>query len=433
MKLRPFEIALVAIFGTLLILALLLLRTYTPAPDPNESQIGSLTIWGVLPADAFEALIREIGFTDPGFKNVNYRFIDSADFDNKFVNALADQEAPDLILIGHDRIAEHRSRLQTISYDSFPLRDYRTSYIDGAEIFALSDGIVALPLAVDPLVMYWNRDIFADQGFSVAPKTWEELVGTYVPALTVRDNSRNIVRAGIALGEYRNIENAFPILSLLLLQAGSVMVTENGFNYNVSLNESSAKNTTKPLVSAVTFYTNFNNTSNTLYSWNRALRSDKDMFLSEDLAIYFGFASEGKALAAKNPNLSFDVAVVLQGAAANVKRTYGAFYGLAIPKASRNKNGAGIVMNVLGSANNTKFLADKYDMAPIYRGSLSQGSDGVYSRVAYDSALSARGWLNPDRDRLDNLLIEMLEGVSANRSNLSKSTSDALVKISQIY
>ncbi len=434
MKLRPFELVLIGVFGSLFVIALILLSTYSPSDENDPAKVtGTVVIWGVLPSPAFSDLIREIEGTDKSFQNVSYRYVDPVSFDNEFVNALADQKPPDLILIGHDRIVEHRKRLQAITYDAYPIRDFRSTYTDGAEIFALSDGIYALPIAVNPLVLFWNRDIFANKNLSAAPRTWEELVGEVVPALTLRDSNRNITRPAIAFGEYGNVKNAFPILSLLLIQGGSALVTESQSFYKVRLEEVIGQAPARPLTGAVSFFTNFNNTGNTLYSWNRSFRQDREMFLSEDLAMYFGFASEGKEIQAKNPNLSFDIAPVPQGAAATVKRNYGLYYGLAIPKAAKNKLGASIILQQLSSQTNAQKLTTAYNLAPVFRSSVTAGSNDVYGRIAYESALYTRGWLSPDQDQLDVILRQMLDSVTANRSNLGSAVSDALVKIEQIY
>ncbi len=434
MKLRPFELALVVVFGTLFFLALILLRTYTPEADPNASSLeAGVSIWGTVPEAAFLDVLKQISVTDPNYKNVTYRYISPEKFDNVFVNALADQTAPDLLFLAHESLVEHRNRLQSINYDSFPMRDFRSLYIDGAEIFALSDGIYALPVAVDPLVMYWNRDMFANNGLLKAPTTWEEVVNQIVPTLTVTDSYRSITRSALAMGDYSNIKNAFPVLSLLLLQGGSGLVGESNNFYQVRLNESVGQGSAQPFVNVATFFTNFNNINNTLYSWNVSLRPDIEMFLSEDLAIYFGLASEARSIAARNPNLSFDVAEVPQGATASVKRNYGIFYGLAIPKASKNKAGAALVLQNLSGEGNAVKLANLSGFAPVHRTSLVSGSNDLYGRVAYASAIYSRGWLNPDRDRLDSILQQMLSSINANRNNISSATADAVTRISQIY
>ena len=434
MKLRPFELVLVVVFGVLMFVALILLRAYEPAPDENVTEVGVVAIWGDVPAEVFDSVLREVRTADPGFNSVTYKYFPPENFDTAFVNALADQTPPDLLFMSQERLVKHRVRLQPLSYETFPLRDFRTTYIDGAEVFALADGLYGMPVAVDPLVLFWNRDIFARGGLIVAPKTWEEVVANTVPTLTVRDFSRNIQTAGIAMGEYRNIKNAFPIISLLAIQGGSALVTEARGTYQVSLNQLPGEVTAaQPFTNAAAFFTNFSNTGNTLYSWNRALRLDRDMFLSEDLAMYFGFASEGRDLAAKNPNLSFDIAEVPQGETASVRRTYGKFYAFTIPKASINKNGAYAVMLRLAAPETAKQLSDGYNFAPANRSLLIAGSNDVYGRIAYTSAPYARGWLNPDATVFGDIMTQMLDDINANRRDISSAANDAVNRAQQAY
>lgn len=434
MKLRPFELILVVVFGGLFFVALILLKTYQPAPDPTISQIGEITIWGTLPEYQMAQLLNTIKLEDEGYQWVTYKAISPENFDAEFITALADQKSPDLLLLSHESLVEHRGRLQSFTYEVFPLRTFRDTYVEGAEIFALTDGVYGLPVMVDPLVLYWNRDIFSSNGFLAAPKTWEELVSGVVPTLAIKDYNRTVNRAAVALGEYTNVKNAFSIISLLLLQGGSSLVIEESpTRYSVQLNSQVGGGNAGPFDSATAFYSNFSNINNSLYTWNRSLREDKDMFLSEDLALYFGLASEGKDIEVKNPNLSFDVAEVPQGATATTKRTYGAFYAFSIPKAAKNKTASLTVMQRLGAAQNAKTLADGYGMAPVHRSTVVLGSSDVYGRIAYTSAVFARGWLNPDRDRLDETFTTMLDDVNANRRDVYSATSDAVTRIQQTF
>jgi ABC-type glycerol-3-phosphate transport system substrate-binding protein len=435
MKLRPFELGLVILFAILFLVALFLLKTYQPEKDPNvESLSSGVVIWGSLPAEAFNTILDEISEKDKSYKAVSYRYISPDDFDQTFLNALADQNPPDLLLMSQEKIVEHRNRLQVIPYESFPLRDFRNVYIDGASIFALQDGIYAFPLMVDPLVMYWNRDILSDKSFLNAPKTWEEIVNVLAPAITVRDFNRNVKLSTIAMGEYSNINHAFPIISMLLLQAGSSLVVEgDDKKYKILLDDAEGGGSNKPLEKVLTFYTGFNNVNNPLYDWNRTLGLDQDRFLSEDLALYFGFGSEGRGFETKNPNLSFDIAEVPQGVDSTNKRTYGNFYGFFVPKTAKNKTGSFKVMQDLSDEQNSKRFADIYNMAPVKRSLLSLGSNDVYGRIIYQSAPNARGWLNPDLDRFGDILREEVEDVGANRQGADDTAGDILTRLKQIY
>ena len=238
MKIRPFELALVVVFLVMGLLALIFMSTYKPRSEGNEIQIGSVDIWGTLSQEAMSGVLFELGQANEGYRAVQYRYIRPEDFQNELVNALADNNGPDMVLIDHERLVELRSKIQPVSYESFPERDIRSQYLDGASIFALSDGLYAYPIAVDPLVMYWNRDLLAADGLVEAPTTWEALVNDYVPTLIRRNADRSIERSVVAMGEYNNIKNSFAILSTLLLQAGTAGVTEDDTNsYTVRLNQ----------------------------------------------------------------------------------------------------------------------------------------------------------------------------------------------------
>lgn len=434
MRMRPFEIGVLVVFGLLAVLALLLLRMYSPEPEEDGVAYGgSVVVWGTLPYEAFQSVRAEIEKTDTNFKVVEYRYIDPASFDEEFINALADQAGPDLILVSHERMAKHLNRIQLFPYTAFPQRDFRNLYVDGAEIFLLPQGIFGFPVAVNPIVMYWNRDIFTVNGFLTPPVSWEEVVGDVVPRLTTRDFNRNIIRSGIAMGEYSNIKNAYGILSTLTLQGGSAGVVPEEFVYRIRLDESVSVDRSRPFTNAVTFFTNFNAVPNTLYSWNRSLALDRDVFLREELALYFGYGNEGRELAARNPNLNFDIAEVPQSAVATVKRTYAEFYALAVPKQTKNQSGAYQVLQKFWDPNTTQAFARAVDMAPPHRSALAAGSNDLYGRVYYNAATYARAWINPDRVQVDEIFSRMLLDVAANRADAGTAVADALIRLERSY
>ena len=433
MKLRPFELVLVTVFGLLGLLALGMISTYKPAPDKVTVTLGdSVVIWGTVPAGAFQAVLGPLKEKQKSYSVVSYVEKDSRTFDSDLLNALAENRGPDIIFIPHEKLIQQRSKIAPVSYESFPRRDFQNLYIDGAEIFALKDGVYAYPIAIDPIVMYYNRDLLATKNIINPPATWESVVNDIIPTMVERDYNRNIIRSPLAFGEYRNINNGYGVLSMLLLQGGSALVTEVDSSYQLLLN-TTPTNTGKPLENALTFYTNFASPSNPLYSWNRALNLDRDEFLREKLVLYFGKGSEGPSLAAQNPNLNFDIAEVPQGAQATVRRTYASFYGLALLKSSPNKNGAFAVLQELGTANQAQVLANALNMAPAHRSILNAGSNDQYGRITYRASIVARGWLNPDITRTNDIFTQMVEDVLSNRFRPSDSASDAVSRLSDVY
>jgi len=147
--------------------------------------------------------------------------------------------------------------------------------------------------------------------------------------------------------------------------------------------------------------------------------------LSEDLVLYFGKGSEAKSLSFQNPNLNFGMAEVPQGATANVRRTYGTFYGYALLRSSRNLTGAQIVLQELGNVSNVEKLATALLMAPAYRSLLTASSNDQYGRIIYSSAVVARGWLSPKPTITNDIFTQMVEDVLANRHRPGEAANDA--------
>jgi ABC-type glycerol-3-phosphate transport system substrate-binding protein len=301
------------------------------------------------------------------------------------------------------------------------------------EIFALNDGLYSFPIAIDPLMMYWNRDILSTNGFLEAPETWENLVNSVFPKIIERDFNRTVQRSVVAMGEYENVRNAYGVISALFIQGGSSGVTETGGGrYSIQL-QNRIGGGGDPLRSAVDFYTRFSKPGNTLYSWNRSLPEDRLSFASEDLAFYFGFASEGKQIQKMNPNLNFDIAEVPQDGSTTVRRTYGKFYGLSALKSSENLAGAFSVMSSFSNQSIADAIAISSNMTPVFRASLSAGSNDTYGRAAYRSASIARGWLNPNKAQVDSIFQTMTQDINENRRDLSEAVSDATGRLEITY
>lgn len=435
MKLRPFELGLVIVFIVMMISALILMANYEAPPEVPEGQvavIGSVTIWGTIPQAVMNGVLRSLTETNEQYQNVNYVYFDPDRFDEALVNALADQAGPDLVLLSHEKLAQMRRRIQPFGYDSFPVRDLRNLYLDGAQIFALSDGMYAFPIAVDPMVMYWNRDILATEGFLEPPRNWESLINTYFPELIQRDFDRSIQRGVVAMGEYENVRNSFGIVSSLLLQGGAAGVTESGpTRYQVQLEGNVAGG--NPLVATADFYTRFGKPSDTLYSWNRSFESDRTEFIAEDLVFYFGYGSEGRQLERINPNLNFDIAAFPQQANVTVRRNYGKFYGLSLMRTTDNQAGALAVIQNLGNQEVSVQIAQAANMVPVWRGVVAQGSNDIYGRVAYDSSYISFGWLNPDIEDTNDAFNTMFEDINENRRSVGSASTDLVRRLTSYY
>lgn len=357
-----------------------------------------MTIWGVVD----ETIMNEAlgNFSQKKTLGAQYELtyvrISETDFDSVLAQGIATGKGPDIVLFPHDLKVKISNKLRILPLESYPVRTYKDSFIEEAEIFLEPNGIIAFPLVVDPLVMYWNRDIFTNAAIATPPSTWEEFLSV-VPALTKKDVNLNITQSGVALGTFDNVSHAKEIISTLLLQGGSpvVSVGPNGFRGGIGGSLSDGGQTQKG-EAVLNFYTQFSNPLSSTYSWNKSLPMSFNYFTEGGLALYFGFASEMPAIRQKNPNLNFDVAAFPQPKNTTKKLTFGTLYSLGVLNSSPNAIQAFQVAAALSSSAAVAELSDRLGLPPARRDLLAKASTDPYKTLFNVSALRSVGWLDPE-------------------------------------
>lgn len=433
MNIRPFEIALIGFFGIAGIVGLFFFSQYQSAPSEEETLYGDgVVIWGTLDKKIVKDYLLELTKSNKALEVVKYTQVDYRNFENELVNAIAEGRSPDLVILPHSLLVSYRSKLQPISYETITERTFRDTYIDGAEIFMRGDGIYGLPFAVDPLVMYWNRDIFSSSGLAQPPKTWESLVAQTTKAIVRTNDELEITQSAVAFGEYANVAHAKDVFAMLLMQAGSNIVEEQNNEYSVTMSRG-VENALSAGDAALTFYSQFAVPGKELYSWNRSKSLDRTEFLNGTLGIYFGKGSEKNALERENPNLNFDMALVPQGSGATIQRGYADFYAFSIPRASTNIQGAYAAALYLSAPDNVQKLLDGYNLAPAHRILHSGQINDPFKKVIYQSALISRGWLDPSPEESDQVFRKMVEEVLVGRTRIKGIIIDAVHELESLF
>ncbi len=421
---RPFQIGLITFFGLLALAGIAYLAGYKGGGDTEKPYGEGVEIWGTLSSQVFTEIFSELSPTDEEIRLLSYREFTEDQFDAELIDAIAEDRSPDLIILNSESLAKYRSKLIPLVVPGIDARSFRDKYIDGAEIFNRAEGIYGLPLVVDPLVMFWNRDMLSSSGLSAPPTTWETLVSVTTPALSRVSSNRDIAQSAVAFGEYNNVTHAKEVLSMLILQAGSEIVTETNGIYQITLNTRD-DNSRAPGAAALAFYTQFALPNNTSYTWGRSLPNDYKQFLSRDLGLYFGFASEIDDTERQNPNLNFDVARVPQGDGATVLRNFGRFYAFAVPRAAQGNSKAALnAAQKLGSPEIVAKLSAKLGLAPAHRSLIGKGG-GIYQPIVDQSGLIARGWMDPDPLRSEGVFKQMIEDVISGRRREIEASEDA--------
>lgn len=416
-----FQIVLTSIFGVFIFIAVLTFALYRGGSSTAGG--GSVVVWGSFSAQDFNSVVNNTGLSQDKTIQISYVQKSEATLVADFTEALAEGAGPDLIIFSQDYLWSNRTKLTPIPYASISERDFKETFVEAGEIYLMPEGIYALPLVVDPLVLYYNRDLLSAAGKAKPVAYWDEIYSE-TTNLTKRDAAGNLIQSTVALGETRNIKNFKDIFSMLLFQAGSTITGVANSELDSYLTET-FRMPVRPTDSALEFYTQFSNPTKSFYSWNRTLAEAQTRFTSGDLAYYLGYASEYRALRNKNPTLNFSAALVPQSRVSGKSVTSGKLYSISLSRGSKNPQGALTAASKLVAVEAAGELAGTLFLPPVRRDLLSQKPTDSLWPVFYNAALQTRTWLDPNPALSAKVFSDMIETVTSGRARVSEAVQKA--------
>lgn len=419
--------------GAFILLGIAGLIVMGAARYTGESMGNEVVVWGTIEPQVWSEFQKKVE-AKIGSKKFRVKYVrkQAAAFEAEVVEALATDAGPDLFFLSQEKILRMKNKIYVIPYANYPARLFRDTFIEEGELYLTKEGILGFPFEIDPLVLYWNRDIFSSAGVAVPPKFWDELF-ELSQKITRKESDGDIVRSAIALGEFDNITHAKDIISAIIMQSGSPIVKEAdiGAGYHAALSAQGGTDSTAT-ESAVRFYTEFANPIKSTYTWNRALSPSIDAFIAGDVAMYVGYASELSELRKKNPNLNFDVASLPQVRDQDRERTFGKMKALVVAKASRFVADAFNAATKMTSKEVLDIWHGTSMLPPVRRDMLITPSNDAFRSIFFDGALIAHGWLDPDSKETDETFREMISSVTTGRSRISEAVSRANLSLAQL-
>ncbi len=431
MKFSSFQLIVTAFFVVCIVGGVAVFAIF--GGSKRGEQVGQVTIWGTIDQKVVEAVITELAGTDDAFQSVSYREISALTYERELVEAIASGRAPDVFMLNESQILSFSDKIVPIPYNRVSERVFTESFIDEGNLFLGAEGSFGLPVLIDPLVMYYNKDLFAAAGIPTYPRQWEGLQSV-APKITSLDVASNVKRSAVALGSYDNVRHAKEILTTLFFQAGDKIVgTDVDGNLTSVFGANNDGGVENPAEAALRYYTSFSNPVQTVYSWNRSLPDSFNAFVAGDLGIYFGFASEYKLIRARNPNLAFDAAVMPQTGNSRASITYGRMTALSIPKGAANEYGGMIIAEKLTGIQAAKLFADRMGLPPVRRDLIADTPADAVGEVFAQSALISRSWYDPDPQASAGIYKRMVESVVSGRDRLGDAVRIASGEFSDLF
>ena len=194
-------------------------------PTPAKA---ALEFWGIQDDEEnWREVIQDFQEEFPSF-SINYRRFEESSYEDLLINRLAEGKGPDIFVLKNSWVTKHKDKLYPLPQEllRFSGRDFQNTFVDAAadDLLSGSGEIIGLPIFIDTLALFYNKDIFNSAGIAFAPKTWDDVILTS-RKLTQKNQLGEIQKPGFAFGTIANTEHFFEILSSLILQKGENIIS----------------------------------------------------------------------------------------------------------------------------------------------------------------------------------------------------------------
>lgn len=390
-------------------------------------QSATLEFWGVFDdRSAFDKVSSNFQAQNPGIK-VLYRQFSFEDYEKSLIDSLAAGTGPDIVMIHNTWLPKHGDKLKALP-DKIPgqklplltVQDYKNNFVDVAfNDFVFNNQIYGLPLYVDTLALFYNKDILNSAGISRPPQDWDEF-NSDVETITKLDGSGQITQSAAAMGTARNINRSTDILAALMIQTGARM-TDADYR---SASFASRINNTPVGELALKYYTDFANPSVRTYTWNDGQHYSVDAFTEGKTAMMFNYSHQAEVLKNKSSRLNFAVAPMPQVSSTDVKN-YANYWGVGVSVGSKYSNEAWKFIAYLTSKEGAQSYLSatlrpsaRRDLIEFQRNDLDLGVFAI-------QALSARSWYQIDNTAIETIFADMIDDVNFRRSSVKDSLENA--------
>jgi len=422
----------------------------------------TLNVWGVYEdSDAMQTIITKYRALHP-YVTINYQKFRYDEYEGQILNALAEDRGPDIMSLQNTWLRKYQTKLAplpptiTLPYpvttgiiqktvvpemrttNSLTVADLKNYFADVvASDVVLDDGkIYGLPLSVDTLAMYYNRDLFDNAGIAQPPAYWNDEFLQDIKKLTRQDNSKAVIQSGVALGGTGNINRFSDILAVLMMQNGAVMMNGNQVTFN-AVPAAMANSGYNPGLEALRFYTDFTNPAKESYAWNPSLPNSLNMFISGNLAIMFSYSYDFATIKAQSPKLNFGIAPLPQIAGNPPTNINFANYWVeTVSKKSQYQDQAWDFIQFMTSAAQAKDYLDATKMPTALRALVTAQSSDDQVGVFASQVLTAKSWyhgynVQAAEDALGEMIDTAASSTGANGSTPQDIINTAAAQVQQ--
>jgi len=445
------------IFLALLFLSGVFFLSGCGCKQAETETVDKITVWGLFDdSEVYGKAMTDFMNAHKNVKDIVYKKLacneaGCADYIKELTNALAAGNGPDIFMISNTWVPAQRDKMLTLDDVNdvlvkdgkekiMTLRDLTDNFVPVVKKdLAFKDPrgvekIYALPLYMDDLAVFYNRDIFNAAGVVPPPKNWSwEDFSSYATKMTKIDEFGGIQTAGAAIGYGKNVDRSTDILATLMLQMGTPIIDENWNSvFNSRVSSSIDGSSFSPGERALAFYTSFASRAQTVYSWNKEQWNSIDAFNAGKVGMMINYSHRIKTIQAKAPNLNLGVAYLPQLKSSPTPINFASYWAMSVSKQTTGQK-------AVEAWSFLKFLSDKEqsDGYSKITGRVSARFDLIKAQtedpmlgVFADQATSATSFRQPNDARVAkifedsiNSIIEGIQTPTLASANMSQQLS----------
>lgn len=405
--------------GLVLVLIVVLLvigpSSKKAAVDPSAD---TLVIWGFEDPTSFDEIIANFQDINPGQK-VTYTKKDPATYATDSLNEIAAGKGPDIWSIPNTWLPKYHDKLLPMPTDLIADKKTKKNDIETYKTLfpnvVVSDNIIdnniyGMPLSIDTLVLYYNPAILTetmvaynkahedsdntaiDQIFIQGPKNWDDFV-TITKLITAKTGA-DITQSAVALGTPDNINQSADILTLLMMQDGAKMTSDDLSTAQFHTKQNVFGGQDFPGAQALNFYAAFANPKNDLYTWNNSFSDSVRAFTEGRTAMMIDYASAKTDIKRLNPKFEYDFFAVPQVKETKNPINYASYVNYTVTKASKKSDLAWQFITGMANSTTTNSYLAKTGGQSAQMTNLVDNADIPATQV-----LTAQGWYVPDPEK----------------------------------
>lgn len=427
------------IFGIIaalfLVIIFVILGRASSKKPPTGTTGGELIIWGTYDeAKDFTAAFSAFGSGEGAGIKLTYVKKDPVTYENALINALAEGRGPDIFIIHNTWVMKHLRKISPAPPHIISFIDFQDAFPTAVvQDFAISSSTYGIPLYLDTLALYYNKDLFDQAGIVAPPKTWAEFEDDVAKLKRVDSGSGAISRAGAAFGGgAKSINRATDIAMMLMMQYGAKM-SDPVSGVATFAKRTETFGTQSPAEEAIGFYTKFSNPATPYYTWNDNFANSVDAFSDGRAAMMIGYSYHDTIVKTKNPFLNYGIAPVPQHDP-EVAFAFPNYWAFAVSATSKNQDAAWRFLKFLGlRESQAKAYMDITRRPPVLRSLIEKTTGDLRLGIFARQALIARSWQQPDGSAVEAIFADMLDSILTGRLAITEALTQAQQKTQALY